>query len=77
MKKRLAAEWEPIKGVMIAWPAFLPHAYIVDLTQNYHVYLCVPGQDEENNAKKHLTEWAETFATLHSAKAPRGLMPPG
>ena len=56
MKKRLAAEWEPIKGVMIAWPAFLPHAYIVDLTQNYHVYLCVPGQDEENNAKKHLTE---------------------
>ena len=54
MKKRLAAEWEPIKGVMIAWPAFLPHAYIVDLTQNYHVYLCVPGQDEENNAKKIL-----------------------
>ena len=53
MKKRLAAEWEPIKGVMIAWPAFLPHAYIVDLTQNYHVYLCVPGQDEENNAKKY------------------------
>lgn len=76
MKKRLAAEWEPIKGVMIAWPAFLPHAYIVDLTQNYHVYLCVPGQDEENNAKKHLTEWGGNIRNVTFCQGPQGFDAP-
>lgn len=76
MKKRLAAEWEPIKGVMIAWPAFLPHAYIVDLTQNYHVYLCVPGQDEENNAKKYLTEWGGNIRNVTFCQGPQGFDAP-
>lgn len=76
MKKRLAAEWEPIKGVMIAWPPFLPHAYIVDLTQNYHVYLCVPGQEEENNAKKHLAEWGGNIHNVTFCHGPQGFDAP-
>ena len=30
MKRRLAGEWEPIKGVMLAWPPVIPNKYILD-----------------------------------------------
>lgn len=76
MKRRLAGEWEPIKGVMLAWPPFLPHKYIVDLTQNYSVYMCVPNKEEIEIAKYYLSKWGGNLKNLIFCIAPQGFDTP-
>lgn len=76
MKRRLAGEWEAIKGVMIAWPPFLPHKYIVDLTQHYVVYMCVPDKKEIIHAKHYLDKWGGNLENVIFCAAPQGFDAP-
>ena len=41
MKKRIAAEWEPARGVMVAWPASLPKALVCKLAAATRLHLLV------------------------------------
>lgn len=72
MKKRLAAEWEPIKGVMIVWPLFLPKDYVMDLIQNYKVYLCCPSDEESKRALTVLERWGAKTDNIKICVGPQG-----
>ena len=76
MKKRLAAEWEPIKGVMIAWPVFLPKEYVVDLTINYHVYLCYATEDDKELAISSIASWGGNVENITFCQGEQGFDAP-
>lgn len=76
MKKRLAAEWEPIKGVMITWPAYLPHAYMVDLINNYHVYMCYPDENSKAEAIQYFTKYEANVKNITWCKGNQGFDAP-
>lgn len=57
MKKRIAAEWEPALGVMLAWPSNLPHAMFQELAKDTHIWWLVPNDVEEADVLMHMDLW--------------------
>lgn len=76
MKKRLAAEWEPVKGVMIAWPLFIPHQLVVDFTKFYEVYVSYPSEEEKEKAIRYFTEWGVDLSHVIFCKGEQGFDAP-
>ena len=56
-KNRVAAEWEPAKGVMFACPPIIPKELIVELAKDTHIYPIVDGEKEKIEAKKWFEKW--------------------
>ena len=73
MKKRIAAEWEPAKGVMIAYPISLPRALVCELAKDTQIYLLCPDDtDEINKAKDLMTKFGIDAKTVKYLRVPKG-----
>ena len=49
-KNRVAAEWEPAKGVMFTCPPIIPKELIVELANDTHIYPIVDGEEAKAEA---------------------------
>lgn len=73
MKKRIAAEWEPAKGVMIAYPISLPRSLVCELAKDTQIYLLCPDDtDEINKAKDLMTKFGIDAKTVKYLRVPKG-----
>nr|WP_282102994.1 agmatine deiminase family protein [Maribacter sp. MMG018] len=54
---RIAAEWEPVKGVMFVWPPVISKELIIEFAKDTHIYLYVDGQEGEIEAKEWFKKW--------------------
>lgn len=57
MKKRIAAEWEPAKGVLVAWPPLIPKLLFKELNHDTVLYVMVADKEAESNAREKFQEW--------------------
>lgn len=60
MKKRIAAEWEPVLGVFVAWPTNIPHKMLQALAEDTNIYFLIPNDAEEADCRKWMTTWGIT-----------------
>lgn len=73
MKKRIAAEWEPAVGVMVAYPISLPRALVVELAKDTQLYLLCPEDDAEVEAAKALmVKWGIDAESVKYLRVPKG-----
>jgi len=56
-KNRVAAEWEPAKGVMFTCPPIIPKELIVELANDTHIYPIVDGEEAKAEAKEWFLKW--------------------
>lgn len=70
---RLAAEWEPAKGVLIAWPPSLPQKLIVELAKDTKLYVLVADQKGSQDAIKWLSKWGILPDRVKLITAPQGM----
>lgn len=54
---RVAAEWEPAKGVIIAWPLAIPHQLAIELANDSHLYTIVKDNNAQNQAQSWFNTW--------------------
>lgn len=72
MKKRLAAEWEPAIGVLVAYPISLPHALVQKLARDTTLYLLCADDDAIASAKTLLAKWDVDLNAVRFLKVPKG-----
>lgn len=72
MKKRIAAEWEPAIGVMVAWPLAIPHALFVEYARDTTVYLLVADDEAVEAATSKMVEWGVDEASVRFVRVPQG-----
>lgn len=72
MKRRLAAEWEPAIGVMVAWPASLPRDLIVKLCHDTTVYFLCADEEAISQAKDTLARMGVNAAAHQFLTVPKG-----
>jgi agmatine/peptidylarginine deiminase len=56
-RPRIAAEWEPAIGVLIAWPPALPHKLIIELAKDSKLYVVVENRTSQKQAIDWFTKW--------------------
>lgn len=54
---RVAAEWEPAVGVLIAWPLMIPKALVVELAKDVTVHVMVRDQASAQTARQTMIGW--------------------
>ena len=73
MKKRIAAEWEPAIGVMVAWPASLPRALVRELASDTQLYLlCADDDVVVAEARETLERWGVDAEGVRYLRVPKG-----
>ena len=72
MKKRLAAEWEPAKGVMVTWPLLLPHSLIVEFTRDIDTFILYNYELDPDEITAALKEWDANLDNVHLLPVPQG-----
>jgi len=56
-KNRVAAEWEPARGVLFACPPVIPKELIIELAKDTHIYPIVDGEVGQREAEKWFKKW--------------------
>ncbi len=69
---RLAAEWEPALGAIIAWPLDIPHKLVIELARDGRLYTMVPDKTEKQEAIKWYKKWAIDLNKVEFIIAPQG-----
>ena len=69
---RMAAEWEPATGVLIAWPFHLPRELVVALASAVRLYITVKDDFSQQQAARTLTPWAVAPEACTFIVAPQG-----
>ncbi len=69
---RMAAEWEPATGVLIAWPFRLPRELVVALASAVRLYITVKDDFSQQQAARTLTTWAVPLQACTFIVAPQG-----
>jgi agmatine deiminase len=54
---RIAAEWEPVLGALIAWPLVVPKALVVEIASDDTLYLLVDDEAARDEARVELIDW--------------------
>ena len=54
---RMAAEWEPALGTMIAWPLSIPYKLVVELASDNKLYTLVVDESAKYDASKWYAQW--------------------
>ena len=54
---RMAAEWEPTKGVYFVWPPYITKELIIELAKDTHIYPFVEGEEGQKEAEKWFEKW--------------------
>jgi agmatine/peptidylarginine deiminase len=62
---RVAAEWEPVTGVLVGWPLKLPRALVIDMAKDIDLYVTVSNKAGRRRAHKAFTEWEIDQARVH------------
>jgi agmatine/peptidylarginine deiminase len=53
---RIAAEWEPVLGALVAWPLMVPEALVVEIASDDTLYLVVDDEAASDQAREALVE---------------------
>lgn len=72
MKKRMAAEWEPAVGVLVAWPASLPQALLVKLTNDTNVHFLCADEEATAEAAETLSQMGANLENVSYLIVPKG-----
>lgn len=79
---RMAAEWEPAKGISFVWPPVLPKELIIELAKDTQIYPFVDGKEGQKEAEEWFDKWGidmknVTFINLKTEyeNAPRDWAP--
>lgn len=72
MKKRLAAEWEPAIGVMVAWPPAVPRSLFEELAKDTTVYVLVASEDARVEAQEAFGRWGIDGNKVDFVMVPQG-----
>lgn len=70
---RSAAEWEPAKGTMVAWPLALPHKLLVELAKDNHLYTLVENDSIKKEAQQWYAQWGIEASQNTFVYVPRGI----
>lgn len=70
---RTAAEWEPAKGTLVAWPLALPHKLLVELAKDNHLYTLVENDSIKKEAQKWYAQWGIEASQNTFVYVPRGI----
>ncbi|HKI19752.1 MAG TPA: agmatine deiminase family protein [Isosphaeraceae bacterium] len=62
---RVAAEWEPVTGVLLGWPLKLPRALVIEMAKDVDLYVTVSNKAGRRRAFKAFTEREIDPARLH------------
>ena len=54
---RMAAEWEPAKGVCFVWPPVIPKDLVIEFAKDTHIFPVVDGENGKKDAQKWLNKW--------------------
>lgn len=71
MKRRIAAEWEPVVGVIVTWPLHLPYTILEDFSREEQMYVMVESEQDEEEAKKSLADHGIHMEHTHFIQAER------
>lgn len=72
MKKRIAAEWEPAIGVMVAWPFIVPRSLVEAYMDDTQLYLLVADDEAEAEARATIVRWGRDADGVIYLKVPQG-----
>ena len=70
---RTAAEWEPAKGTLVAWPLALPHKLLVELAKDNHLYTLVENDSIKKEAQQWYGKWGIEASQNTFIYVPRGI----
>lgn len=70
---RTAAEWEPAKGAMIAWPLTVPQKLVIELAKDSQLFTLVEDQKAKQEAIKWYIKWGIDTTKVTFAFAPQGI----
>jgi agmatine/peptidylarginine deiminase len=62
---RVAAEWEPVTGVLIGWPPKLPRALVINMAKDLDLYVTVANKAGRRRAHKAFSDWEIDPARVH------------
>ena len=69
---RLAAEWEPALGALIAWPLDIPHRLVIELAADSRLFTMVPDEEARSEAEHWFGKWGIPPAKVTFILAPQG-----
>ncbi len=69
---RMAAEWEPATGALIAWPFHLPRELVVALASDVQLYITVKDDVSRQRGIRTLTSWGVPPTACTFIVAPQG-----
>src|SRR5688572_2115761 len=59
-RPRMAAEWEPALGTLIAWPLSIPHKLVIELAKDNKLYTLVKDRKAQQEAINWFSKWGIT-----------------
>jgi agmatine/peptidylarginine deiminase len=69
---RIAAEWEPVIGVLIAWPPQFPEELLVALAREVDLYVTVQNPRDEYQAGRQFTALGIDLERVHFIRTVQG-----
>jgi agmatine/peptidylarginine deiminase len=69
---RVAAEWEPVMGVLIGWPLKLPDALVIALSHEVDLYVTVSHCRDAERAAKQFAQWGIDLQRVHFVVTEQG-----
>lgn len=72
-RPRMAAEWEPALGTLIAWPPSIPKKLIMELAIDNKLYVVVGSRASQKEAVKVFTKWGLRPDQVKLIAAPQGI----
>lgn len=72
-RPRMVAEWEPAKGVLVAWPLGIPYKLLIQLAKDTRLYITVNSRESMQSAIKAFTSWGILPTQVRFVQVPQGL----
>jgi agmatine/peptidylarginine deiminase len=69
---RVAAEWDPVTGVLIGWPLRLPKALVAEMAKDVDLFVMVKNGAVKQKARRVLAAWGIEPKRLHFVIANQG-----
>ena len=69
---RVAAEWEPVTGVLIGWPLRLPKALLTELAKDVDLFVTVKDRYGRQKARRAFAEWGIESRRCHFVMTTQG-----
>jgi agmatine/peptidylarginine deiminase len=69
---RVAAEWEPVVGVIIGWPLKLPKALVIEMAKEVDLFVTVADCRDEQRAVRTFADWGIDPRRVHGVLTEQG-----